>query len=189
MTARYLMGSLAATPCGVGSDKVPNAPRVDKIMAMSQRLYLDNAATSFPKPPEVIDAMRPYAEELGASAGRGAYREAVETGEIVARCRRTLAKLINAAAPENVVFTVNCSEALNLAIKGTLQPGDHVVATAMDHNSVLRPLNGMAARGEVQLTIVQAGKDGRVNLDDVLSAVRPETRLVCLPHASNEIGR
>ena len=165
--------------------------------AMSQtRLYLDNAATSFPKPPEVIEAMRTYAEDLGASAGRGAYREAVETGEIVTRCRRTWARLINAPAPETVVFTLNCSEALNLAIKGCLhsgkQPGaalPHCVATAMDHNSVLRPLNGLAARGEIEFTIVPANSPGgRVRSDDVVAAIRSNTKLICLPHASNVTG-
>ncbi|HUN80409.1 MAG TPA: aminotransferase class V-fold PLP-dependent enzyme [Phycisphaerae bacterium] len=156
---------------------------------MSDRLYLDNAATSFPKPPEVMEAMRAYAETLGASAGRGAYREAVETGELVTQCRRAWARLISAPAAESIIFTLNCSEALNLAIKGIVRPGDHVVATAMDHNSVLRPLNGLAARDEIDLTIVPAReRGGGVRAQDVISAVRAETRLVCLPHASNVTG-
>ena len=114
---------------------------------MPDRIYADNAATSFPKPPEVLEAMRRYAEELGASAGRGAYREAVETGEMVADCRRRVARLIHAADARNIVFTLNCTEALNLAIKGLLQPGDHAVTSAMDHNSVLRPLAALQVVG------------------------------------------
>ena len=91
---------------------------------MTDRLYADNAATSFPKPPAVWDAMRAYAEDLGASAGRGAYREALETGVLVTTCRRRLAKLINAEDANQVVFTHNGSAALNQAIKGLLRPGD-----------------------------------------------------------------
>lgn len=156
---------------------------------MAERLYLDNAATSFPKPPEVLEAMRAYAEELGASAGRGAYREAVDTGVMVAECRRRLARLIGCEPAKNVVFTLNCSEALNLAIKGVLRDGDHVITTAMDHNSVLRPLNALQDRGRNEITFVPADAEtGAVRADDVLGAIRPRTRLVCMTHGSNVTG-
>ncbi len=156
---------------------------------MGQRLYLDNAATSFPKPPEVFEAMESYAREIGASAGRGAYREAVETGRIVSDCRRGLARLIGASRPEEVVFTHNCSAALNQAIKGLLVQGDHVVATTMEHNSVLRPLAGLTAEGKITTTYVDVdASTGLVRPSDILSALRPETRLVCVVHGSNVTG-
>lgn len=156
---------------------------------MSERLYADNAATSFPKPPAVFDAMRAYAEELGASAGRGAYHEAVETGELLSSCRRRLARLIRAESPEQVVFTLNCSAALNQALKGLLRPGDHVVATTMEHNSVLRPLNALAAAGVITVDYVKADSaTACVRVEDVLSAITPRTRLVTVVHASNVTG-
>ncbi|MCK6486398.1 MAG: aminotransferase class V-fold PLP-dependent enzyme [Gemmatimonadaceae bacterium] len=155
---------------------------------MRDRLYLDNAATSFPKPPAVFDAMRDYAERLGASAGRGAYREALETGEIVSRCRRLLARLFNAEAPEQIVFGLNCTDMLNLAIQGAVRPGDHVVASRMDHNSVLRPLKALEATG-VSHTLVPADQHtGLIRADDVIGAIRPNTRLVVLHHAGNVSG-
>lgn len=156
---------------------------------MPDRIYADNAATSFPKPPEVLEAMRRYAEELGASAGRGAYREAVETGELVADCRRRVARVIHAADARNIVFTLNCTEALNLAIKGLLQPGDHVVTSAMDHNSVLRPLAALQTQRGITVTHVRADSTtGHVEPQAVLAAVTPRTRLVALAHASNVTG-
>lgn len=156
---------------------------------MGQRLYLDNAATSFPKPPEVFEAMQSYAQEIGASAGRGAYREAVETGRIVSDCRRGLARLMGASKPEEIVFTLNCSAALNQAIKGLLVLGDHVVATTMEHNSVLRPLSALTTAGMITTTYVAPDPlTGLVRPDDVLSSLRPKTRLVCVVHGSNVTG-
>jgi cysteine desulfurase/selenocysteine lyase len=153
------------------------------------RLYADNAATSFPKPPAVLDAMRDYAQQLGASAGRGAYREALETGELLADARRKLARLIGSPAPDHVIFTFNGSGALNLAIKGLLRPGDHVVATRMEHNSVLRPLHALIDAGVISADFVPADPaTGLVSPSDVLAAVRPETALVCMVHASNVTG-
>lgn len=167
--------------CNTGSCSEP--------FCVPDRLYLDNAATSHPKPPQVFEAMRRYAESLGASAGRGVYREAVETGEILADCRRRLARLIGCRLPEQIVFTHNCSAALNLAIKGILRPGDHVVATMMEHNSVLRPLHALRERGEIDVTFVRAdARSGLVDPVDLFAAVRPNTRLICLVHASNVTG-
>ncbi|HKQ47845.1 MAG TPA: aminotransferase class V-fold PLP-dependent enzyme [Phycisphaerae bacterium] len=156
---------------------------------MTSRLYLDNAATSFPKPPEVFEAMRRYAEELGASAGRGAYREALASGELVADCRRRLATLINAPATDHVVFTHNCSTALNQAIKGYLRKGDHVVTSRMEHNSVLRPLQALSDEGLLEVTHAPADcETGRVDAADLLAAIRPRTKLIVLAHASNVTG-
>ncbi len=156
---------------------------------MLPRLYLDNAATSFPKPPEVFEAMRRYAEELGASAGRGSYRETLDVGEILTDCRRRLARLINAPAPEQIIFTFNCSGALNQGIKGFLRRGDHVVTTRMEHNSVLRPLQALSDDGLIEVTHAPADSEtGIVDADDLTAAIRPRTKLIALVHASNVTG-
>src|SRR5687768_1813310 len=122
-----------------------------------RRLYMDNAATSRPKPTGVMEAMCRYAADLGASAGRGAYDEAVETGELLFECRRRLNRLFHGERPEHFVFTLNCSDALNLAIKGLIDPDGrrgHAICTHIDHNSILRPLNAMAERGWIEQTRV-----------------------------------
>lgn len=160
--------------------------------AAPRRLYMDNAATSFPKPRAVIDAMVRYATEMGASAGRGAYREAVETAGILADCRRRLNQLFNGERPEHFIFTLNCSDALNLAIKGLIDPAarvNHAICTHIDHNSILRPLNALQDAGRVEQTRVAIDPStGLVNPDDIRAAVRPETRLIAVTHASNVTG-
>jgi cysteine desulfurase/selenocysteine lyase len=110
-----------------------------------RRLYLDNAATSFPKPKQVWNAMAGYASDLGASAGRGAYREAVQTGALLTECRRRLNKLFHGESSDHFIFTLNCTDALNLAIKGLFPSGKkgHAICTEIDHNSILRPLNAL----------------------------------------------
>ena len=115
----------------------------------ARRLYLDNAATSFPKPACVIDAMTEYAVRLGASAGRGAYQEAIDTGHLLTVCRQRINKLFNGQSADHVIFTLNCSDALNLAIKGVLDPKrkNHAICTHTDHKSILRPLRAMQNDG------------------------------------------
>src|SRR5262249_61570502 len=108
-------------------------------MSPLQRIYLDNAATSFPKPESVYRAMDDYHRRLGAAVGRGAYSHAVEVQGIVDRCRKAAAALLGAESPERVVFTYNATDALNLALHGLLNSGDHVVTSTIEHNSVLRP--------------------------------------------------
>lgn len=156
-----------------------------------RRLYLDNAATSFPKPRSVTDAMVRYATELGASAGRGAYREAVETGALITECRRRLNRLFHGERPEHFVFTLNCSDGLNLAIKGLVDPceGGHAICTHIDHNSILRPLRAMEEYGYMQTTRVPVeGSTGLVDPDRIRRAIRPDTKLVAITHASNVTG-
>lgn len=156
---------------------------------MPVRLYADNAATSFPKPPQVFEAMRAYTLELGAPAGRSGYREALDAGRIVGDCRRKLAALINAERPEHVVFALNGTAALNQAIKGLLRPGDHVVTTSLEHNSVLRPLNALREECAIDVAIVRADPStGRVDPRQVLAACRTDTRLVAITHAGNVTG-
>ena len=152
---------------------------------------MDNAATSLPKPREVLEAMTRYVNELGASAGRGAYREAVETGALIFECRRRLNRLFNGERPEHFVFTLNCSDALNLAIRGLIDPDTrgHAVCTHIDHNSILRPLAEMESRGWAEVTRVPVDPaSGLVDPEDIRKALRPDTRLVALTHASNVTG-
>jgi cysteine desulfurase family protein len=160
------------------------------------RLYLDNAATSFPKPPQVLEAMTDYALRLGASAGRGAYREAVETGAIVTGCRHRLNQLFNGENANHFIFTLNCSDALNLAIKGLVDPLchdagrlPHAICTHIDHNSILRPLNGLVSAGLLtQSRVAVDPGTGMVDPDNVRKAIRPQTRLIATTHGSNVTG-
>ena len=156
-----------------------------------RRLYLDNAATSFPKPAAVTDAMVRYARELGASAGRGAYAEAMETGALIADCRRRINRLFNGASADHVVFTSNCTDALNLALKGLvpLSGPAHAICTHIDHNSILRPLNALQDQGRLEQTRVPVDPaTGLVDPDDVRRAIRPDTKLIAVTHASNVTG-
>jgi cysteine desulfurase / selenocysteine lyase len=160
-------------------------------MLEPRRLYLDNAATSRPKPAAVQEAMIRYAAELGASAGRGAYREAIETGELIHDCREQIRRLINGTRPEQVIFTLNCSDALNLAIKGLVDPGKpaHAICTHIDHNSILRPLREMEDRGWIRQTRVEVDPNsGLVDPAGIRRAIRPDTKLIAITHASNVTG-
>src|SRR5882672_9860903 len=149
-----------------------------------RRLYLDNAATSFPKPKSVTEAMVRYATELGASAGRGAYHEAIETGNLINQCRRRLNRLFNGERPEHFVFTLNCSDALNLAIKGLVDPSDvpvHAICTQIDHNSILRPLAALEERGAITQTRVRAdGATGLVDPQEIRRAIRDDTAMIAI---------
>jgi cysteine desulfurase family protein len=152
---------------------------------------MDNAATSFPKPRAVTDAMVRYATELGASAGRGAYAEAMETGGLIADCRRRLNRLFHGQDANHFVFTLNCSDALNLAIKGLIDPtrANHAICTHIDHNSILRPLNALADQGAIEQTRVAVdSKTGLVDPDEIRKSIRRDTRLIAITHVSNVTG-
>lgn len=156
-----------------------------------RRLYLDNAATSFPKPPQVTDAVVHYMNQVGASAGRGAYSEAMESGSIIAECRRRLAQLFHGEKPEHFIFTLNCTDSLNLAIKGLIDPSktNHAICAQIDHNSILRPLQTLEDRGWLKQTRVSVDPStGLIDLDELRRAIRPETRLIAVGHASNVTG-
>ena len=156
------------------------------------RIYLDNSATSFPKPKAVTDAMVDFAANCGASAGRGAYTEAKACEHIIATCRQRVAALINAESPEQIVFAMNCSEALVMVIRGLLnlaEANTHVVATAMEHNSVLRPLNALHDQIGLWPEFLPCdGQTGLVDPGDVRRAIRPATKLVACVHVSNVTG-
>jgi len=147
-------------------------------------IYLDNSATSWPKPDDVLAAVDDALRTCG-NPGRGAHGPALDAGRVLLRLR-TLAAELFGAAPERVVLTTSATHALNLAIAGLLDPGDHAVTTDLEHNSVLRPLYTARARG-AELTIV-ASERGVVSPDAVAAALRPQTRLVALTHASNLLG-
>ena len=152
---------------------------------------MDNSATSFPKPPEVTEAMVRFARECGASAGRGAYAEAKACGELLTTCRRRVAELIGAESPERIVFALNCSEALAIGIRGLLNTTRraHAIATVMDHNSVLRPLSALTEQTGLEVTYVPADeRTALIDPEDVRRSIRPETRLVVVVHASNVTG-
>jgi len=150
-------------------------------------IYFDNAATSHPKPPEVAASVSSFINEIGASPGRSGHRLSIEAGRIVFEARELAAALFNAPDPMRVSFGLNATDALNLAIKGVLRPGDHVVTGGMEHNSVMRPLRDMERRG-VQLSVAPVSPDGLLDPDDIRKAIRPNTRLVVLNHASNVTG-
>jgi len=159
----------------------------------ARRLYMDNAATSFPKPQSVLTAMTDYATQLGASSGRGAYAEAIETGNLILACRRRLNTLFNGEDPNHFVFALNCSDALNLAIKGLIRPSSggraHAICTHIDHNSILRPLNALEDAGMVEQTRVPVDpRTGLVDPDAIRRAIRPTTKLIAVTHASNVTG-
>jgi cysteine desulfurase/selenocysteine lyase len=152
------------------------------------RIYLDNAATSWPKPEAVYRAVDDYQRRLGAPAGRGAYAEATETERFVAGCRQKIAERIGASDPQRIVFTLNGTDSLNLALHGVLRPGDHVVTSVCEHNSVLRPLRFLAEHRDVSATYVGCDAQGYIDPDDIRRAIGPQTRLVALTHASNVTG-
>lgn len=153
-----------------------------------ERIYLDNAATSWPKPPEVYQAVDRYFRELGAPAGRSAYAEAAEVEAAIVRARAAIARLIGAENPQQVVFAFNGTDALNMAIHGLLRPAGHVIATDAEHNSVLRPLRLHADRHAVEVSYIPCDGRGVVDPDDVRRAIRPDTQLIALTHASNVTG-
>jgi cysteine desulfurase family protein len=152
------------------------------------RIYLDNAATSWPKPPAVYEAVDRYQREIGAPAGRSGYAEALEANRIVDRARRGVADLVSARDPNQIAFTYSGTDALNLAIRGVLRPGDHVVTTVCEHNSVLRPLRALTESIGVDGSYAPSDGQGYVSPDDVRTLIRPTTRLVAMVHASNVTG-
>jgi cysteine desulfurase/selenocysteine lyase len=157
-------------------------------MNINSRIYLDNAATSWPKPDSVYDAVDHYQREVGAPSGRSGYREAVEANQIVERARRGVARLIGVAEARQIVFTMSGTDSLNMAIFGVLRPGDHVVTTVCDHNSVLRPLRALSDEGIISVDYLPCDGQGFVEPDAVRGAMRPETRLVAVVHGSNVTG-
>jgi cysteine desulfurase/selenocysteine lyase len=152
------------------------------------RIYLDNAATSWPKPDGVYAAIDHAQRVLGAPAGRGAYYEANDASRVVDHARNAVAKFINAPKSRNIAFTFNGTDSLSTAILGLLKKGDHVVTTVVEHNSVLRPLNHLEASGLIKVTCVGCNDEGFVDVDELIAAITPKTRLLAVNHVSNVTG-
>jgi cysteine desulfurase family protein len=150
-------------------------------------IYLDNAATSWPKPEAVYRAVDDFMRDVGATPGRGGHRREEEALRIADEARQALARLFNAPAPEGVAFTLNATQAINMALKGLLRPGDHVVTSSIEHNAVWRPLKALEREG-VQVTAVPCAFDGTLDPSAVEAALRSDTRLVAMVHASNVLG-
>jgi cysteine desulfurase family protein len=150
-------------------------------------IYFDNAATSWPKPPAVRDALADYFGEAGGNPGRSGHRMSVAAARLVVTAREGLAELFNAGDPSRIVFTHNATHALNLALLGLLHPGDHVVTTSLEHNSVMRPLRHLETLG-VELTSVACTPEGVLDVNAVARALRPHTRLLVTTHGSNVLG-
>ncbi|MBL7134705.1 MAG: aminotransferase class V-fold PLP-dependent enzyme [Phycisphaerae bacterium] len=151
-------------------------------------VYFDNAATSHPKPESVYAAVDHFQRQIGASPGRSGHRLGIAAGRVMLESRERLACLFNVADPARVIFTPSCTEALNLAIKGLVHPGDHVVTSSIEHNSVMRPLRRLEADKIIELTVVACSRQGRLDPSDVRKHLRPNTRLVVVTHASNVVG-
>ncbi|MGN0763702.1 MAG: aminotransferase class V-fold PLP-dependent enzyme [Aristaeellaceae bacterium] len=151
-------------------------------------IYLDNAATSYPKPPQVIRAMAGTLEKLGANPGRGGHRLAVCAGRVVQRCREELAELAGIQHPERVIFTHSCTESLNLAISGTLHEGDEVLCSHGEHNAVMRLLDRYAAAGQITVRVLPPDETGVLQPHTLQRMISPKTALVIICHASNVTG-
>lgn len=152
-----------------------------------KRVYLDNGATSYPKAPGVAEAMSDYILNNGANVGRGAYESSFEAENIVFETRELLAELFNCRKSENVVFTKNVTESLNVIIKGALGAGDHAIVSSMEHNAVMRPLNSLAKRG-VSFSKVKCSHLGELGPNDIKDLIQPNTKAIVMTHASNVCG-
>ncbi len=151
-------------------------------------IYLDNAATSWPKPPQVLRAMTGVMEKFGANPGRGGHQLSLQAGRVVESCREAAAALLGVHRPERVIFTKNCTESLNLAITGTIRPGDEVVCSHGEHNAVMRVLERYVVRGDIAVRILQPDSMGLLSPERLREAITPRTSLVILCHASNVTG-
>lgn len=150
-------------------------------------IYLDNGATSFPKPKGMLAAMNECISVYCGNPGRSGHVMSMRTGEEIFKARKAIGDLFGIRDFSRIVFTLNATEALNLGIKGVLKPGDHVITTAMEHNSVLRPLKALEPEG-IETTVIKCSKDGCVDINHIKNSIRPQTKLIVCTHASNVTG-
>ncbi len=151
-------------------------------------IYLDNAATTFPKPPEVLSEMLEVYGRQGVSPGRGTYDLAAQAEEIVSRTRAQICDFFGGEDPERVIFAYNATDALNTVIQGLVEPGCHVISSRLEHNSVLRPLHFLREQGIITYDLIPFDGQGFIDPGDVADCMKPETSLVILTHASNVLG-
>src|SRR6516162_492976 len=145
-------------------------------------IYLDNAATSFPKPEAVYKALDAFARTNLANPGRAGHKMALAAEHALDDCRHLLNQFFHGQQPERFIFTLNCTDALNMAFKGVLADGDHVITSDLEHNSVSRPLRALELAGHISLTRLRADAGGTINPDDVRAALTRQTRLIALTH-------
>jgi cysteine desulfurase family protein len=155
---------------------------------MEKRIYFDNAATTWPKPPGVMEAMCHVLAESGANPGRGSHRMAMQASRILFQTRKKIAELFQVYNPNDIVFTLNTTMALNLAIIGFVQDGEHVICSAVEHNSVRRPLEWLRINRNVQVTYVDTSEDGTLNMKQLQEVIQSNTRLAVINHSSNVLG-
>ncbi|CAB1251167.1 Cysteine desulfurase [Clostridiaceae bacterium BL-3] len=150
--------------------------------------YLDNAATSYPKPNVVINTISNFMKNIGATAGRGAYKSAITADRLIFDCRNNICKLFNGKDPSKVIFTYNITDSLNILINGILNPGDHVITSSLEHNSVWRPLKTLQRDKNIQISQVPCTSKGITNPKDVEKLIRENTKFIVFTHASNVLG-
>ncbi len=148
------------------------------------KVYLDNGSTSFPKPKIVIDSIYNYMTNVGGNPGRANHSNALESNRTVYMAREEICNLFNYNKPENVIFTNNITSSLNILLNGIIKPGDHVITSSMEHNSVIRPLYNL----NIDIDIVNANVLGIVDIKDIEKLIKPNTKLIVITHASNVIG-
>ncbi|WP_406541671.1 aminotransferase class V-fold PLP-dependent enzyme [Clostridium ljungdahlii] len=151
-------------------------------------IYLDNAATSYPKPSIVIDKISDFMKNIGATAGRGAYKSAIEADRLVFNCRDNICKLFNGKDPSNIIFTYNITDSLNLIINGVLNQGDHVITSSLEHNSVWRPLKTLEQDRSIEISTLPCTNEGISKACDIEKLIKKNTKLIVFTHASNVLG-
>ncbi len=155
---------------------------------MSNLIYLDNSATSYPKPEIVYDFMDRFYREHGVNPGRSGFDAAIETGEVVYNTRKLLTEMFNGDDPDRLTFSYNATDSLNMILGGLINKGDHVITTNLEHNSVLRPLYHMTMDGIAEVTHIPFNESGFIDPDDIKKAIKSNTRVIVVNHCSNVIG-
>lgn len=165
----------------------PSTPDFPSSRTKDGAIYLDNAATSWPKPPGVAAAMTHFIEEVGANPGRSGHRLSIEAARVVFAAREAIAEMFSAPDPLRVIFGLNITDSINLALHGLLKPGDHVITSGIEHNAVMRPLNDLTEKGVV-FTQARCSSNGILDASQIELAIQPNTRMIVLSHASNVCG-
>lgn len=150
-------------------------------------IYLDNGATSYPKPPEVMDTLMDVMTNYCANPGRAGHFMAARTAQEIFKTRLSAARIFNIADPGQIVFTKNCTESLNMGLKGLLKTGDHVITSSMEHNSVIRPLHHLKKNG-IEVSVVKCDKEGKISLGNIRNEIKTNTKLIVITAASNVTG-
>lgn len=152
-----------------------------------KKTYLDNGATSFPKPKEVIASMTNYMTSIGGNVNRGSYENSFDAENTVYETRELLCKFFNFSKPENVIFTSGITESLNVILKGLFNAGDHIIVSSMEHNAILRPLNSIVKLG-VEYTVVPCNSNGELDITQLKNYIKPNTKAIAITHSSNVCG-